>query len=229
MGNLHLPDKFCSGCAGGRIWHHTNSGLGLSWTWCCEMYVSSPTVWLDGKSHNMCNCVFEFHLQYRTSTIHTPNTKISLCSVLPAFWQNSKESTWTKTAENTRSSRWQVLGAQETKTKFQACACVSLSENSYLHVEATFRRLSHHLKCEMGSPDLVGFSWDLVDFGRDFASKTREFFDKLKVAERTRNKIIRTTYNGLAERGVGARRVLQCQWFRPLVCLLFCPIRSTGT
>ena len=66
--------------------------------------------------------------------------------------------------------------------------------------------LSHHLKCEMKSPHLesssifsrIGvefwpiFSWfslRFADFSRDFASKTREFFDKVKGAERTRKNL----------------------------------------
>ena len=58
----------------------------------------------------------------------------------------------------------------------------------------------------MKSPYFVDFSWDLVDFStnlsrtladvhstdfrRDFESKTRELFDKIKVAERTHNREI---------------------------------------
>ena len=54
--------------------------------------------------------------------------------------------------------------------------------------------------CEMKSPHLAdlnlgrvlaNFSRDLprfADFSRDFATKTQQFFDKIKVAEKTRKK-----------------------------------------
>ena len=76
------------------------------------------------------------------------------------------------------------------------------------HRTGTLGVLSHHLNCEMKSPHLVDFSrfgvefwpnlswfflaetaeisWEQPEISRDFAPKTREFFDKIKVAERTR-------------------------------------------